>query len=77
MWRGGIAPLLFTSALGEGVVGFTAWPLYPQGNHSKCPLVKRLGGPQGQSARYGEEKNLAPAKNRTPTLQPIAHRYTD
>jgi hypothetical protein len=77
MWRGSLAPLLLTLALGQGVVSFTARPLYPWGNRSKCPLDKRLSGPQDQIARYGEEKNLAPAKNQTPALQPIAHLYID
>jgi hypothetical protein len=40
------------------------------------PSARRLGGPQSQSGCCGEEKNLAPAGNRTPAFQPIAHRYT-
>jgi hypothetical protein len=30
-----------------------------------------------RSGRYGDEKNLAPAANRTPVIHPVARRYTD
>jgi hypothetical protein len=40
------------------------------------PLDRRLCGPQGRSARYGEEEHLFLAGNWTPGIQPAAHRYT-
>jgi hypothetical protein len=43
----------------------------------KYPLDGRLGEPQTQSGCYGEEKNLAPAKNQTLAVQPITYLYTD
>jgi hypothetical protein len=54
------------------VVSLTPQPLYP-----RYPLDRRLGGPQSWPGRYAEEKNLAPAGNRTPAVQPVARRYTD
>jgi hypothetical protein len=36
------------------------------------PLDKRLGGPQSRYGRNDEEKNLWPAGNRTPAVQPVA-----
>jgi hypothetical protein len=44
----------------------------PQGNRLWYPLDKKLGGPQSQSGRCGQEKNLASAGNRTPAVQPVA-----
>jgi hypothetical protein len=41
------------------------------------PLDRRLGGPQSESGRCEEEKNLAPDGIRTPAGQPVARRYTD
>jgi hypothetical protein len=41
------------------------------------PLGRRFGGPQSRSVRYGEDKNFAPAGNRTPVIQPVARHYTD
>jgi hypothetical protein len=49
-----------------------ARPLYPWDK-----LGRRLGGPQSRSGRYGEEKNLTPARNRTSVVQPVIHRCTD
>jgi hypothetical protein len=37
----------------------------------------RLSVPKSRSGRFGEEKNLAPAGNQTPAVQPVARRYTD
>jgi hypothetical protein len=51
--------------------------LYPRGKSLRHPLDRRLGGPQSQSGRCGEEKNLVPARNGTPTVEPVAGRYTD
>jgi hypothetical protein len=36
------------------------------------PSDRRLCGLQSRSECYGEEKNLAPAGNRTPSIQPVA-----
>jgi hypothetical protein len=41
------------------MVSFMPLPLYPQGNFPRYPLDGRLGGPQIQYGRCGEEKNLA------------------
>jgi hypothetical protein len=49
----------------------------PPGEDPLYPLDRRLGGPQSLFGRYGEEKNLAPARNLTPAVQPIACHYTD
>jgi hypothetical protein len=38
------------------------------------PSDRRLGGPQ---SRCVEEKNIAPAGNRIPALQPLGRRYAD
>jgi hypothetical protein len=41
-------------------------------------LDRRLGGPQNQSGRCGEEENLALLGLDNPSaVQPIASRYTD
>jgi hypothetical protein len=57
------------------VLSFTPRPLYPGGKSSRCPLAKRLGGPQCRSGRCGEDKNLSPAGNRTRVVQPVDRRY--
>jgi hypothetical protein len=44
----------------DGVVSFTPRPIYPQGKSPRCPLNRRLGGPQSRSGRSGEEKNYQP-----------------
>jgi hypothetical protein len=49
--------------------------VYPQGN-SSWSLDTRLGGPQSRSGLYGEYKNLAPAGDRTPAVQPVARLHT-
>jgi hypothetical protein len=52
------------------------WLLYPKGNSPWYPLDRRLGGPQSQSGRGGEEKNSQPLPVLgTPTIQPVAERY--
>jgi hypothetical protein len=38
---------------------------------------RRLSDPKSRSGRYGEEKDLAPAGNRTLSVQSVADRYTD
>jgi hypothetical protein len=59
------------------VVSLMPRPLYPRGNCPRYLLDRRLGEPQSRSGRYGEEKNLTPAGNRSPAVQPVALRYTD
>jgi hypothetical protein len=49
------------------VVSFTPRPLNPRGKSSRYPLDRKLGGPQSQSGRRGEEKILDPTGSRTPT----------
>jgi hypothetical protein len=56
--------------LGTGwrwMVSFTPLPLYPRGKSPRYPLDRRLGWPQSQSGRRGEEKILGPSGTRTPT----------
>jgi hypothetical protein len=48
----------------------------PPDRSLQYPLDRRLGGPKRRSARCGEEKTLAPARIQTPTVQPVARRYT-
>jgi hypothetical protein len=50
--------------------------LYPRKEPPGYPLDRRLGGPQGESGRFGEEKSLALTGNRTLAVQPFARRYT-
>jgi hypothetical protein len=64
-----------TSALdGDGWLASCLSCCIPGDQH---PLDRKLGGPQSQSGRRGEEKNFAPAGNQTPAVQPIARCYTD
>jgi hypothetical protein len=41
---------------------------------TRYSLYRSLGGPQNRSGRYGEEKHLAPARNPTTAVQPVARR---
>jgi hypothetical protein len=62
------------------VVSFTARPLYSRVKSHRYPLDRRLGGPQSQSGRLGEEKILDPSgtRNSDPSVvQSVASRYTD
>jgi hypothetical protein len=61
------------------VVSFTPQLLYPQWKSPWYPLDRRLGGPQSQSGRCGEEKILDPTGTQTPTPRlssPVASRCT-
>jgi hypothetical protein len=49
----------------------------PQRKIPWYPLYRRLGGPQNRSGYYGADKNLSPAGNRTPAIQPVVCCYTD
>jgi hypothetical protein len=63
-----------------GVVSFTPLPLYPRGKSPWYALDRRLGRPQSQSGRLGEDKILAPPRdsNSDPSdVQPVASRYID
>jgi hypothetical protein len=42
--------------------------LYSQGNSLWYPLDKRVGGPQSQSGRGGEEKNSQPLPGLEPPI---------
>jgi hypothetical protein len=59
------------------VVRFTPRPLYPQGKSPWYPLDRRLGGPQRQSRRGGEEKNSQALQGiEPPIIQPVDQLYT-
>jgi hypothetical protein len=61
----------------RSVVSFTPRLLYPRRKSPRYPLDTRLGGSQSWSGHCGEEKNLAPARNQTLAIQPIACRCMD
>jgi hypothetical protein len=42
------------------MVRFINLPLYSRGNIPLCLLYMMLGGSQGRSERYGDEKNVLP-----------------
>jgi hypothetical protein len=48
--------------------------ILPPGKEPLYPLDRRLGGPQSQSGRFGEEKIIDPTG--TSVVQPVASRYT-
>jgi hypothetical protein len=58
-----------------GDIIFRPLSFYFRGNNSRYLLG--LGGPQSQSGRYGEEKNLNPAEDQTPAVQSAARHYSD
>jgi hypothetical protein len=60
------------------VVSLTPRPLYPQGKSTRCPLDRRLGGPQSRSERRGENSCYHRDSNSDPlVVHPVASRYTD
>jgi hypothetical protein len=59
------------------IVSFTPLPLYPWRKSPRYPLYRRLVGLQSWSGRCGEEKNLAPPRDRNRAVQPVTNRYTD
>jgi hypothetical protein len=60
------------------VDSFTRLPLYPRGKSPRFPLDRRLGGPQSQSGRHGENAWPYRDSNSDPSfIQPVASRYTD
>jgi hypothetical protein len=55
------------------VVSFTPLPLNPQEKSRWYQLDRKLGGPQSQSERGGEEKNSQPLPGlESPIIQPVA-----
>jgi hypothetical protein len=46
------------------------YQIHPLGKSPTYPLYKGLGESQNWDRRF-EEKNLAPAENRTPVVQPV------
>jgi hypothetical protein len=60
------------------MVSFTRRPLYLQGKSPQHPPDKRLGGPQSQSGRGGEEKTSQYLPGLEPlTIQPAAQHHTN
>jgi hypothetical protein len=50
---------------------------YSWGKDTRFTLDRRLGGPHSGSGRCGGERNLDPAWNRTPVVQPVVHLCTE
>jgi hypothetical protein len=69
---GGIAPQFLTSVLDGGEWSASRPGRFTKGESPRYSLDRRLGGPQSQSGRNVEEKNLSSAGNRTPAVQPVA-----
>jgi hypothetical protein len=59
--------MYISSASWRWLVSLTPLRLYPWGKSPRFLSDKRLGGPQSQSARYGEVKILDPTGTQTPT----------
>jgi hypothetical protein len=72
--------VLLTSALAGGEWSASRTGRFThRGISLRCPLDRRLGGPQIRSGRRGEKKILDPTGTRTPdtsVVHPIASRYT-
>jgi hypothetical protein len=70
---GGTALPFLTSALDGG-----EWSVsrFTHGSTTAPDTHWTRGGPQSRSGRYGDEKNLTPAKNGTPIAQPVARHYS-
>jgi hypothetical protein len=75
---GGIAPCIFDLGTRcRWVVSFMPQLLYPQGKSPWYPLDRKLGEPQSQSGRSGEEKNSQSLPGlKPPIIQPVAQCYT-
>jgi len=72
-WGMEVAPCILNfSTRWRWVVSFTTRPLYPQ-----YPLDRRLGGPQSQSGRGGEEKNPSPCRKQNPGRPPCTLKWMD
>jgi hypothetical protein len=57
------------------VVSFTPWSFYPRWRSCRCPLDRKLDGPQSRTL-WRSEKSLTPVEKRTPAVLPVAPRYT-
>ena len=58
-----------------GVGGQRLAPAALSQGMTRCPLYRRLGGPQGRS---GQVRKISPPPEFDPrTVQPVASRYTD
>jgi hypothetical protein len=57
----------------RSAVSFAPWPLHPRGKGSRCPLGRRLSGPQSRFGQCGEDKSLESAGNRTPISQAVEY----
>jgi hypothetical protein len=51
------------------MVNFIPRPLYLQGNHFRCPLDRRPGGPQSRFGCFGERKESYPCRESNPGLE--------
>jgi hypothetical protein len=72
MGSGGIAPPFLASALDGGEWSASLPGRFTPGERAaRYPLYLKLGRPSGRSGRYGEEKNIVSAGNRTPAVQPV------
>jgi hypothetical protein len=73
--------ILLTSALVGGEWSASRLDRFtPRERASGAHWIRRLGGPQSQSGRRGEQKILAPTgdSNSDPSaVQPVANHYTD
>jgi hypothetical protein len=75
---GGIAPPFLTSAVDGGEWSASRPGRFiARGRSPRYPLDRRLGGPQGQSGRCGEEKNLAVPGIEPGPSSPSLYRRTD
>jgi hypothetical protein len=70
--------VFFTSALiGGGWSASLSDRFISEERATRYPLGRRLGGPQNQSRRHGEEDIIEPTGTRSPLLQPVDSRHTD
>jgi hypothetical protein len=74
---GGTAPPFLTSALGEGEWSASHPCCFTLGERTSGTHWIGGWGALSRSESCGEKKNLAPDRNRTPGIQPVARRYND
>jgi hypothetical protein len=76
IWEsGGIALSFLSSTLDEGE--WLALATLTRATRPRNPLKSRIGGPQIQYGRCGEDKYLASSGNQTRTSEPVGRRYND
>jgi hypothetical protein len=78
-WRE-VSQVFLTSALAGGEWSASRPGRFTPGKESWYPSIRGLSGPQNQSRRGGDEKNISPTGTRTPTpwpSSPVASRYID